>query len=84
MPRIFNFPGPPVPTGPGYNVPLVALPTDIWALPMYRPKRLILSATVGVDKTLLYSSRMQTTCARKHNEASLDSYLAATLAGLVS
>jgi len=30
-------------------------------------KRPILSASVGVDKTLLYSSRMQTTCARKRN-----------------
>jgi len=27
---------------------------------------------------------MQTTCARKHNEASQDSYLAATLAGAFS
>jgi len=26
--------------------------------------------SVGVDKTLLYSSCIQTTCARKHNEAS--------------
>ena len=33
---------------------------------------------------LLYSSRDQTTCARKHNEASQDSYLAATLAGVFS
>ena len=33
---------------------------------------------VGVDKTLLYS-RMQTTCARKHNKGNQDSYLAATL-----
>jgi len=30
---------------------------DIWVLPiyLYRPKRPILSASVGVDKTLLYS-----------------------------
>jgi len=35
------------------------------------------SASVGVDKTLLYTSRMQTTCARKHNEPSQHSYLAA-------
>jgi len=38
----------------------------------------------GVDKTLLHSSRIQTTCARKHNEASQDSYLTAKLAGAVS
>jgi len=38
------------------------------------------TASVGVDKTLLYASRMQTTCARKHNEPSQDSYLAVTLA----
>jgi len=31
-----------------------------------------------------YSSPIQTTCARKHNEPSQDSYLAATLAGVVS
>jgi len=55
---------------------------DIWVLPMYRyqPKRLILSASVGLDKTLLYFSSMQTTCTRKHNEVSQDSYLAVTLA----
>jgi len=35
---------------------------------------------VGVDKMLLYSSHTQTTCARKHNEPSRDSNLAATLA----
>jgi len=59
---------------------------DIWVLPIdwYRPKRLILSASIGVDKTLLYSSRIQTTWARKHNEASQDSYLTTTLAGAVS
>jgi len=39
---------------------------------------------VGVDKTLLYSSHMQTTCTRKRNEPSQDSYLAATLAGAFS
>jgi len=39
---------------------------------------------LGVDKTLLYSSCIQTTCARKHNEASQDSYFTATLAGAVS
>jgi len=43
-----------------------------------------LSASVGLDKTLLYSSHMQTTCARKHNEPNQDSYLAATLAGAFS
>ena len=59
---------------------------DIWVLPIYRypPKWPILSASVGVDKMLLYSSRMQTTCKRKHNEPSQDSYLAATLAGAFS
>jgi len=30
----------------------------------YRPKQSILSASVGVDKMLLYSSHIQTTCAR--------------------
>jgi len=60
---------------------LTNISADIWVSPIYqyRPKRLI-----GVDKTLLYSSRIQTTCARKHNEASQDSYLATTLAGVVS
>jgi len=60
---------------------------DIWVLAIYwyRPKRPILSASVGVDKTLLYSSRIQTICARKHhNDASQDNYLTATLAGAVS
>jgi len=63
---------------------------DIWAngwvLPIYgyRPDWPILSASIGVDKMLLYSSRMQTTCTRKHNEPSQDSYLAATLAGVFS
>jgi len=42
------------------------------------------SASIGVDKTLLYSSRIQTTCARKHNEASRDSYRTTTLSGAVS
>ena len=57
-----------------------------WVLPiyLYRPKRPILSASVGVDKTLLYSSHIQTICARKHNEVSQDDYLTATLAGAVS
>jgi len=41
-------------------------------------------STVGIDKTLLYSSDIQTICARKHNEASQDSYLAATPAGAFS
>jgi len=40
--------------------------------------------SVGVDKTLLYSSRMQTTCARKHNEASHNNYLTVTLGGAFS
>jgi len=42
------------------------------------------SALIEVDKTLLYSSRIQTTCARKPNEASQDSHVTATLAGAVS
>jgi len=41
-------------------------------------------ASVGIDNMLLYSSPMQTTCARKHNKASQDSYLAATLGGVFS
>ena len=59
---------------------------DIWVLPIYqyRPKWPILLASVGVDKTLLYSSRIQTICTRKHNEASQDNYLKVTLAGAVS
>jgi len=54
---------------------------DVWVLLIYwyRPKRTILSASAGVDKTLLYSSHIQTPCARKHNEPSQDSYLTATL-----
>jgi len=40
-----------------------------------------LSASVGVGKTLLHISRIQTTCSRKHNKASQHSYFAATLAG---
>jgi len=43
-----------------------------------------LTGLVGIDKTLLYSSPMQTTCARKYNKANQDSYLAATLAGAFS
>ena len=64
---------------------LAYISADIWVLPTYRyrPKRPILSASVRVDKTLLYSTRIQTICARKHNEASLDSYLS-TLASAVS
>jgi len=42
----------------------------------YWLKQPILSASVGVDKMLLYYSCILTTCARKHNEASQDSYLA--------
>jgi len=42
---------------------------------------LILSASQGVDKIMLYSSRMQTTCTRKHNEPSQDSSPVTTLAG---
>jgi len=45
---------------------------------------MILSASIGVGKTLLYSSRIQTTCARKRNKASQDSYLTTMLAGAVS
>jgi len=47
---------------------------NIWVLPIYRyqPKRPILSASAGVVKTLLYSSRIKTTCTRKHNEPSQD------------
>jgi len=45
--------------------------TDIYR---YRPKRPILSASGRVDKTLLYSSRIQTTCARKHNKVRQLSY----------
>jgi len=41
-------------------------------------------ASVGFDKMLLYTSRMQATCERKHNETSQDNYLAATLAGVFS
>jgi len=47
--------------------------TDIW---QYQPKHNILTTLVGVGKTLLYSSCIQTT--RKHNKQ--DSYLAAMLA----
>jgi len=43
-----------------------------------------LSASVSVVKTLLYFSRIQITCSRKHNKASQDSYLAATQAGAFS
>ena len=50
----------------------------------YRPKQLILSAAVGVDKMLLYFSYMQTTCGSKHSKPSQDSYPAAMLAGAFS
>jgi len=55
---------------------------NIWVLLIYRHQQL--SDSVGVDKTLLYSPRIQTTYARKHNEPSKYSYLAATLAGAFS
>jgi len=48
---------------------------NIRDLPIYWPGRYLgltdisVSASVGVDKTLLYSSRIQTIFARKHNEA---------------
>jgi len=45
---------------------------------------ILVSASVGVDKTLLYSSCMQTAYASKHNEPCQDSYLAATLASAFS
>jgi len=70
----------------GRYISLADISPNILILPIYRyrPKQPILLASVGVDKTLLYSSRIQTTCARKHNEESQDSYLTATLAGAVS
>jgi len=46
-----------------------------WLIYRYQPKWPILSASVGIDKALLYSSLKQTTCARKHNKASQDSIL---------
>jgi len=46
----------------------------------YRSKWLILLASVSIDKTLIYSWHVQTTCARKHSKPSQDRYLAATLA----
>jgi len=58
--------------------------------PTYLPGRylgfadILVSASVDVGKTLLYSSRMQTTCARKHSESSQDSCLATMLAGSFS
>jgi len=45
---------------------------------------ILVSASIGVDKTLIYSSLIQATCARKYNEASQDSYLTTTLAHAVS
>ena len=52
---------------------------DIQVSPIYQyqPKQPILLALVSVEK-------MQTTCTRKHNEPSQDSYLAATLTGVFS
>jgi len=41
-------------------------------------------ASVGVDKTLLYTSPIHTTCERKHNKPSQDSYLATMPAGAFS
>jgi len=64
---------------------LTDISADIWVLPIYRyqPQRSILSASVGVNRTLLHSSRIQTTCARKHNEASQQlSYSNASMCGL--
>jgi len=42
------------------------------------------SASVGVDKTQLYSSCIQTTCTGKHSKLSQDSYLAAMLSDAFS
>jgi len=42
----------------------------------YQPKQPILSASVSIVKTLLYSLRIQTTSATNHNEPTQDSYLA--------
>jgi len=58
--------------------------TEVQRDQTYRPRRPILSASVGVGETLLYSSRIQTTCLRKHNKPSQWSYLAATVAGAFS
>jgi len=59
----------------GYCVFLVEIDryislADIWfsSIYWYWPKWPILSASVGVDKTLIYSSCIQTTCGRKHNQ----------------
>jgi len=67
-------------------IALADISANIWVSPIYRywSKRPILSVSIGVDKTLWYSSRIQTTCASKHNEASQDRYLTTTLAGAVS
>jgi len=64
----------------------IGLVANIWVSPIYQYwlKRLILLASVGVDKMLLCSSCMQATCARKHNKASQDSYLATMPAGAFS
>jgi len=42
------------------------------------------TADIRVDTMLLYSSRIQKTCARERNRASQDSYLTATPAGVIS
>jgi len=63
---------------------LADISADIWVLPIYRYRPIYTDTLVGVDKMLLYSSRIQTICARKNNEASQDNYLTATLAGAVS
>ena len=46
---------------------------DIWVSTIYRyrPKWTILSASVSVDKPLFYSSRIQTTCAKKAQRTKL-------------
>ena len=54
-----------------------------WVSPIYRYRPIVL-ASLGVDKTLLYSSCIQTTCIRKHNELGQDSYLAKTRTGAFS
>jgi len=61
---------------------IVIFRANFFLPPSKMPSRTPMS--IGVDKTLLYSSRIQTTCARKHNEASRDSYLTITLTGAVS
>jgi len=64
--------------------------TEMFHWPKYLSKKWLKclgvkkTGSVGVDKMLLHSSCMQTTCARKPNEASQDSYLTARLAGAFS